>query len=177
MPRRPRPRAPRSEDHAHEGPRAARRGGIRAPGDVRLLEGARSPSRFSRNISPKTISGTPEKKPKSTRASSRSSTRSRNSPKNRRCLRRSSPSRASTARDATRLKQNGGARKPKSCRRHRAWKRSGPVADFGALRPAAPLTKPAISVASHLKPAAHTSKHASKPVPKPPEKAHTKPPG
>jgi TPP-dependent pyruvate/acetoin dehydrogenase alpha subunit len=50
------------------------------------------------------------------------------------------------------------------------------IADFGALRPAAPLTKPAISVASHLKPAAHTSKHVPKPVPKPPEKAHTKPP-
>ena len=50
------------------------------------------------------------------------------------------------------------------------------VSDFGAFRPAAPVPKPAISVASHLKPAAHPPKHGAKPAPKPPEKVHGKPP-
>ena len=49
------------------------------------------------------------------------------------------------------------------------------VPDFGALRPAASAPKPAISVTSHLKPAAHAPKHATKPLPKPSEKAHSKP--
>jgi hypothetical protein len=50
------------------------------------------------------------------------------------------------------------------------------VSDFGALRPAASVPKPAISVASHLKPPAHPPKHGAKHAPKPPEKAHGKPP-
>ena len=40
--RRRRPRPYRSQDHAHEGPRAARSRGICAEGDDRILEGARS---------------------------------------------------------------------------------------------------------------------------------------
>jgi TPP-dependent pyruvate/acetoin dehydrogenase alpha subunit len=51
------------------------------------------------------------------------------------------------------------------------------VQDFGALRPAAAAPKPAISVASHLKPAAHQPpKHDAKPAHRPAEKPHTKPP-
>ncbi len=54
MPRRARARADRSENHAHEGPRAARSRRIRAQGDVRVLEGARSHRALSRDISPPT---------------------------------------------------------------------------------------------------------------------------
>jgi TPP-dependent pyruvate/acetoin dehydrogenase alpha subunit len=50
------------------------------------------------------------------------------------------------------------------------------VSDFGALRPAASVPKPAISVASHLKPAAHAPKHGAKSAPRPPEKVGTKSP-
>ena len=52
------------------------------------------------------------------------------------------------------------------------WK----VSDFGAIQPAAALSKPAISVAPHLKPAAHPAKHGVKPATKAPEKTHNKPP-
>ncbi|MGD0962700.1 MAG: thiamine pyrophosphate-dependent dehydrogenase E1 component subunit alpha [Candidatus Acidiferrales bacterium] len=50
------------------------------------------------------------------------------------------------------------------------------VSDFGAFRPPAALPRPAISVASHLKPATHAAKHIAKPAAKPPEKTHGKPP-
>ncbi len=76
--------------------------------------------------------------------------RTRNSPRNRRCLLLSSPSRASTARDATRLRQSGCVHRRKSCRRHRVWKQSGPsptLARFGRppRLPSQPFPLPATS--------------------------------
>ncbi len=50
LPRRPRPRADRSEDHAHEGPRPARSGRIRSQGHVRLSGRRRTRSRATKPI-------------------------------------------------------------------------------------------------------------------------------
>jgi pyruvate dehydrogenase E1 component alpha subunit/2-oxoisovalerate dehydrogenase E1 component alpha subunit len=50
------------------------------------------------------------------------------------------------------------------------------IPDFGAMRPSPALTRPPISVAPHLKQAAHTAKHGAKPAGEPHEKVHPKHP-